>query len=66
MKYIVTLYTALLLAPLAMQAQQSTSIVRDHLWIFTVYAGGSNRETQAFPAGNTTHYIDGYSSIKVK
>jgi hypothetical protein len=34
MKHIVTLYIALLLAPLAMQAQQSTSTVRDHLWLF--------------------------------
>jgi hypothetical protein len=55
MKQTLTLLIALLLAPLAMQAQQSTSTVRDHLWIFTVYAGGNNRETQKI------HYIDDYA-----
>jgi hypothetical protein len=60
-KHTLILLTTLLLAPLAMQAQQSASTVRDHLWIFTVYAGGNNRETQAFPAGNTKHYIDDYA-----
>ena len=41
--------------------QLTDSTVRDRLWIFTVYAGGNNRETQAFPAGHKTHYIDDYA-----
>ncbi|MCU0781412.1 MAG: hypothetical protein MUF04_09980, partial [Akkermansiaceae bacterium] len=65
MKPTLTLLTALLLAPLVAQAQQSSSpssaTVRNRLWIFTVYGGGNNRETQAFPVGNKTNYIDDYA-----
>ena len=39
----------------------SRSTVRDRLWIFTVHAGANNRKTEAFPAGNTKHYIDDYA-----
>ena len=55
MKPALTLLAALLMAPLAASAQQSTATVRDRLWIFTVYAGGNNRETQE------KHYIDDYA-----
>jgi hypothetical protein len=59
MKLTLNLLAALLLAHLTTYAQQTPSpanaTVRDHLWIFTLYAGASNREIEEI------HYIDDYA-----
>jgi hypothetical protein len=51
----------LLLASLAAHAQQTTTTVRDRLWIFTVIGGGNNKKSPDSPGGNTTHYIDDFA-----
>jgi len=43
------------------QAPSPATTVRDHLWLFSVFAGGNNRKTEASPGGNTKHYIDDYA-----
>ncbi len=43
------------------QAPSPATTVRDHLWLFSVYAGGNNRKTESSPGGNTKHYIDDYA-----
>jgi len=62
MKHTLTLLTVLLLAPLAAHAQQAApTTVRDRLWIFTVYAGGNNKDQQA--KHNINDYAPGGSRM---
>ncbi len=62
MKQTLTLLTALLLGPLVAYAQQAApTTVRDHLWIFTIHAGGNNRENLVGPSLTHKHYIDDYA-----
>lgn len=57
------LLSLLLLAPFVANAQQTPSpdTVRDRLWIFTVHAGGNNRENLVGPSLEHKHYIDDYA-----
>lgn len=62
MKHTLSVLATLLLAPLAAHSQQTAQdTVRDRLWIFTVHAGGNNRETLVGPSLEHKHYIDDYA-----